>query len=193
MYNLTNQKRKTMKIKLIAVTVIMMLAAATSAQKYITKNGDISFYSSTPVEDIEAHNNQVNAALDTETGDFVFKVLIKSFKFEKALMQEHFNENYMESHKFPNATFVGKVKNAGDIDFSKPGKYEAEIEGKLTIHGVTQEITESGTFEVKDDGIHGLSKFLVKVADYDIKIPKTVINNIAKEIEVTVDVNLKAL
>ncbi len=182
-----------MKIKLIAVTVMMMMATTVFAQKYITKNGDISFYSSTSVEDIEAHNNQVNTALDTETGDFVFKVLIKSFKFEKALMQEHFNENYLESHKYPNATFVGKVENHDNIDFSEPGKYEATISGKLTIHGVTRDISEAGTFEVKGDAIHGKSKFMVKVADYDIEIPKAVINNIAKEIEVTVDVNLKPL
>ncbi len=182
-------------MKTISSLLIVMLFISSSAiaQKYITKNGNISFFSSTPVEDIEAHNNQVNAALDTESGDFVFKVLIKSFKFEKALMQEHFNENYMESHKYPNATFVGKLKNANEINFSKPGKYDATIAGKLTIHGVTQDITESGTFEVEGDAIHGKSKFMVRVADYDIKIPKTVINNIAKEIEVTVDVSLKPL
>lgn len=182
-----------MKIKLIAITVMMMLTSTAFAQKYITKNGDISFYSSTPVEDIEAHNNQVNAALDAQTGDFVFKVLIKSFKFEKALMQEHFNENYMESHKYPNATFKGKVVNLDDIDFSKPGKYEAKIEGDLTIHGVTKNIKETGTFEVKKGEIHGTSKFAARVADYDIKIPNTVINNISEEIEVTVDLKLKAL
>lgn len=181
------------KIKLITLTLIMMLATTAFAQKYITKNGDISFYSSTPVEDIEAHNNQVNAALDTETGDFVFKVLIKSFKFEKALMQEHFNENYMESHKYPNATFKGKVVNLDDIDFSKPGKYDAKIEGELTIHGVTKKIQETGTFEVKKDEIHGNSKFDVRVEDYEIKIPKTVINNIAEVIEVTVVVKLEEL
>jgi len=71
----------------------------------------------------------VNAALDTESGDFVFRVLIRSFEFEKALMQEHFNENYLESHKFPNASFQGKVTNLSEIDFTKDGTYEATVEG----------------------------------------------------------------
>lgn len=182
-----------MKTNISLLIAIIFISTSAMAQKYITKNGSINFFSSTPVENIEALNNQVNAALDTETGDFVFKVLIKSFKFEKALMQEHFNENYMESHKFPNAMFVGKVENQVDIDFSKPGKYQAKIKGRLTIHGVTRDISESGTFEVENDAIQGTSKFMVKVADYDIRIPKTVVNNIAEEIEVTVNVKLMPL
>ncbi len=182
-----------MKTTLNLLIAIVLLSSSAMAQKFITKNGNISFFSSTPMENIEAHNKQVNAALDVETGDFVFKVLIKSFKFEKALMQEHFNENYLESDKFPNATFTGKISNYADIDFSKEGIYNAQLEGKLTIHGVTQDIEEMGTFTVSKDGITGKSKFNVKVADYNINIPKTVINNIAESIEVTVDVDLKPL
>jgi len=108
-------------------------------------------------------------------------------------MQEHFNENYMESDEFPNATFQGKVTNLTDINFEEKGSYETEIEGKLTIHGVTRDIIEKGTFTVEKDGVIGKSKFNVKVADYGIEIPKTVINNIAESIEVTVDVDLKPL
>jgi polyisoprenoid-binding protein YceI len=164
------------------------------SQKFMTKNGSIRFYSETPIETIQADNRQVNSALDVQTGDFVFKVLMKSFVFEKALMQEHFNENYVESDKFPNATFQGKVSNLGAINFSKEGTYEATIEGDLTIHGVTRKISEKGTFTVKaGDKIHGTSKFMVKPADYDIKIPATVMKNIAETIEVTVDVELSKL
>ena len=164
---------------------------AVQAQKYMTKNGNIRFYSETPMETIEATNSQVNAALDSQTGDLVFKVLIKSFNFEKALMQEHFNENYMESDKFPNSTFQGKVTNLSAIDFKKEGTYEAMIEGDLTIHGVTKKISEKGTFTVKaGDKIHGNSKFNVKPADYSIKIPGAVVKNIAETIEVTVDIEL---
>jgi len=182
-----------MKTTLNLLIAILLLSSSGMAQKFITKNGSISFFSSTPIEDIEAHNKQVNAALDIETGDFVFKVLIQSFKFEKALMQEHFNENYMESHKLPNATFQGKVANLSEVEFTKEGTYNAQLKGKLTIHGVTQDIEETGTFTVSKDGIVGKSKFNVKVADYNIDIPKTVINNIAESIEVTVDVDLKPL
>ena len=104
------------KIKLLSI-VFILVASAGYSQKYITKNGYIKFYSETPMETIEAHNRQVNSALDISTGDFVFKVLIKSFEFEKALMQEHFNENYMESDKFPDATFTGKITNLSSINF----------------------------------------------------------------------------
>lgn len=180
--------------KLIALLAVATLGLQfTYAQRYLTKNGHIKFYSETPIETIEAHNYQVNSALDIGTGDFVFKVLMKSFEFEKALMQEHFNENYIESHKYPNATFVGKVTNHGDIDFTQPGSYEAVVEGKLTIHGVTNDIKETGTFKVENDMIHGTSVFNIQIEDYDIKIPKAVTENIAETIEVTVDVKLKKM
>ncbi len=123
--------------------------------------------------------------------DIVFKILIKSFQFPKALMQEHFNVNYMESDKFPNSTFKGKIANISSVDFSKEGTYDAVLEGDMTIHGVTKGISEKGIFTVvPGDKIHGKSKFLVRVADYNIRIPGTVINNIAESIEVTVDVEL---
>jgi len=178
-------------LKLILLTLI--LSTGSYAQKYITKNGHISFYSSTPMEDIEAHNRQVNAALDTKTGDLVFKVLIKSFEFKKALMQEHFNENYLESHKYPNSTFQGKITNPEDVDFGKEGKYEAWLEGKLSIHGVTKNVKEKGTFEIKEGVIFGTATFDVMVEDYDIEIPGAVISSISEVIEVRVDIKLEPL
>lgn len=174
---------------MIIASVLLILQLP--AQKYVTKSGNISFYSSAPLEDIEAHNRQVNAALDTGTGDLVFKVLIRSFQFEKALMQEHFNENYMESHKFPTATFKGRITNLNDIDFDQNGTYETTIDGDLTIHGVTRPVSKTGTFTVKDGRISGKAEFDVLVKDYDIKIPKTVINNIAESIRISVDVELE--
>ncbi len=180
-----------MKKLVVLFTAILAFTITTNAQQFITKNGKISFYSDGPLEKIEAHNSQVNAALNTETGAIVFKVLMKSFIFEKALMQEHFNENYVESDKFPNSTLKGKVTNAKEIDFSKDGTYEADIEGELTIHGITKNVKEKGTFTISKDGIHGESKFMVKLADFDISIPGAVTGKIAEEIEITVDVMLK--
>lgn len=157
----------------------------------MTKTGYIRFFSTTPIEDIEAHNRQVNAALDAQTGDIVFRVLMKSFQFEKALMQEHFNENYVESHKYPNSSFVGKVTNIKDVDFSKDGKYEVSIEGDLTIKDVTRHIIEKGVLEVQGDRLKGTSTFNVMVEEYNIRIPNTVARNIAKSIRVDVDVNME--
>lgn len=185
-------------MKTIAVFFIsacmLILSVHTQAQRFMTRNGYISFFSEAPAEDIEAHNRQVNSALDLSSGDFIFSVLMKSFQFEKALMQEHFNENYVLSHEFPNARFQGKVLNMDEIDFDSPGRYPATIQGELTIKGVTQSISEAGVFEVLEDGnIRGTSTFEVAVADYDIKIPRAVINNIAEQIEIKVDVLLAPL
>ena len=179
--------------KVLIVFGMLILSTALIAQKYITKNGHIWFYSETPLEVIEAHNKQVNAALDASTGDFVFKVLMKSFEFEKALMQEHFNENFIESDKFPNSTFKGSIVNIDDMDLTEPGEYEAVVEGDLTIHGVTRKIKQKGTLKSSGDKIEGRSKFMIDPEDYDIKIPSTVVNKIADEMEVTIDIMLDRL
>ncbi len=179
-----------MKIKPIILACLLFSAGSVNAQKFITKTGHIRFYSNAPLEKIEAHNRQVNSALDLSTGGFVFKVLMKSFEFEKALMQEHFNENYVESDKFPTATFLGKVTNFKDVDISKDGVYEVTVEGKLTLHGVTKQVSETGTIEVKQGKLRGKARFNLVLADYQISIPGAVGNNISKTIEISVDVNL---
>jgi polyisoprenoid-binding protein YceI len=159
-------------------------------QAYVTKNGMIRFYSETQMEKIEAVNRQVNAALLTQTGDFVFKVLMKSFNFEKAMIQEHFNENYLESDKYPEATFLGKITNIKDINFTKEGSYPATVEGKLTIHGQTQPLKQNGTFEIKNEAITAKAKFNILLADYKISIPATLVNNISKSIVIDLEVIL---
>lgn len=161
------------------------------AQKYITKNANIRFYSDAPAEKIEAINNQVNCALDASTGDLVFKVLMQSFQFEKALMQEHFNENYVESPKFPNATFMGKIEGINTIDFSKNGKYEVVVNGNLTMHGVTKPVSEKGTLEVVNGKVNANSKFIIAIADYDIKVPSAVVGKISEKVEITVNAGME--
>ena len=182
-----------MKTLVTIVIAFLMLGNIAQAQKFMTKNGKIGFFSSMAMENIKAHNNQVNSAIDSKTGDFVVKVLIKSFEFEKALMQEHFNENYMESDKFPNATLSGKIKNIAEIDFTKDGSYPTLVEGKLTIHGVTKDVAEKGTITVKGGKVNAVSTFNVTLADYGIEIPNTVVNNISKTLEVRVDLSLEPL
>lgn len=161
-----------------------------TAQKLMTRTGKVSFYSATPIENIEAFNNEVAGALDTKTGDVMFIVPVKSFKFEKALMQEHFNENYMESDKFPKAEFKGKTDLSG-VNFTKDGSYKVKATGKLTMHGVTRDVSTPGTIVVKAGAATVNTKFTVNPADYGIKIPSVASSKISNKIEVTVDTNLK--
>lgn len=176
-----------MKKSIISFLLLACFCQLNSAQKYITKNGHIWFYSHTPMEDIEGHNRQVVSSIDCTSGELAFALLVKSFIFKTALMQEHFNENYMESDKIPKAGFKGKVDNITNIDFKKDGTYPAEVSGDLTIHGVTKHISTKGTIGVKGTTISANAKFVIIPKDYDIKIPSLVENKIAKEIQVTVE------
>jgi len=179
-----------MKKIILSIALISVIGLTANAQKYITKNGHIYFHSEAPLETIEAHNKQVNAVIDASTGDFVFKVLMNAFVFEKALMQEHFNENYVESEKYPNGTFKGKIVNLDEIDFSKPGKYPATVSGEMTIHGITQKVEEKGILEIEKESVQATSKFMLRIADYNISIPGAVAGKIADEVEINVDLKL---
>lgn len=154
---------------------------------YRSNNGTIEFFSHTAVEDIKAENHKVKSAFSTESGKIQFSVLIRDFEFEKALMQEHFNENYMESHKYPKATFNGFIENLQAIQFNKDGTYASPVSGKLQIKDVTRSITTLATFEVKDGKVRAYTRFKVNPEDYNISIPKLVTNNISRSIEVSVD------
>lgn len=175
------------------LAIILLSTTLVSAQKYMTKGGTIKFFSETPMEKIEAVNRQVNSALDFSTGNFVFKVLIRGFEFEKALMQEHFNENYMESEKFPNSTFNGKITNINDVNLAKDGVYKVIVEGDLAMHGVTNKVKVNGTIEVKGGKVMGKAVFNVAPKDYNIAIPKAVIKNISEAIQVDVNVSMDKL
>ena len=178
---------------LLFILLVFVFALSTQGQRFLTKTGYIHFYSDAPLEKIQATNRQVNAAVDAGTGDIAFRVLMKSFQFEKALMQEHFNENYVESDKFPNSTFTGKVTNIKDVNFDKAGNYSASVEGKLTIHGITKDIKETATFEVKDGKVQAKCKFTIHIGDFKISIPGIVAGHIAETVEITVDLALDKL
>jgi polyisoprenoid-binding protein YceI len=138
------------------------------------------------MEDIKGDNNQVVGALDISTGEMVFQALIKSFHFDRALMEEHFNENYMESDKFPKSVFKGKITNLSSVDLTKTGTYDVTVEGDLTIHDVTNRISTKGTIEVISGGINASSKFKIVPEDYKVIIPGVVRDKIDKTVEVTV-------
>jgi polyisoprenoid-binding protein YceI len=156
------------------------------AQKFMTQNGTISFYSKTAVEDIEAVNNQVSSVVDLESGNMAFSLLMKAFTFEKALMQEHFNEKYIESEKYPKATFKGQIIDMGNVKIGTEPT-EVKVKGQLTMHGESNEIECVGTLVKKGDQIIMNSTFPITVADYKIKIPSAVEENIAKTVEVKVN------
>lgn len=164
--------------------------AQSTADKYFTKEGHISFHSETPIETIEADNHKATSVLDVNSGKMEFALLIKAFEFEKALMQEHFNENYMESDDYPKATFKGSIANMDEVNFSEAGTYTTRVAGDLTIHGVTQSVETEGTIKVGEDGnITAMSTFPVSPKDYDIKIPDVVVDNIAEEMEIKVNID----
>ena len=173
--------------QLFTIAVIAGCILSASAQKHFTKTGHIWFYSHAPLEDITAHNYQVSSVLNTESGGLAFKVTMTGFQFEKKLMQEHFNEKYIESDKFPESTFDGKITNLSEIDFTKDGTYKALVEGNLTIHGITKPVKAEGTIEVKGGKISAKSTFQIVVADYEITIPAAVKDNIAKTIDIHVE------
>lgn len=177
-----------MKTPITVLFVALLAPLAMNAQeRYATRSGHIKFFSSTPMENIEADNNKVSSVFDATGSAIEFAALIKAFAFDKALMQEHFNENYMESNTHPKATFKGKVSGLPAGATAKPGAYEVTAAGDLTIHGVTKPVTVPGTITVNADGTLKLDgKFNVKPEDHGIKIPGMVRDNIAKEIEVTV-------
>lgn len=166
--------------------ILWLVFISANSQKYMTKNGYIGFYSHTPLEDIKADNNQVASVIDISTGEMVFQVLIKSFRFEKALMEEHFNENYMESEKYPKATFKGKITNISSVNFSKNGTYPVTVEGDITIRDITKKISATGDIEVTTGALNANADFNITPEDYKIKIPGVVRDNIAKIMEVTV-------
>lgn len=168
----------------------MMFAQA----KYGTRSGHISFHSDAKVEKIEAHNYKVAAVIDAASGAMEFSLNMKGFEFEKSLMQDHFNENYVESDKFPKATFKGSITDISKASFTKDGTYTVNVSGKLTIHGVTKDVKTTGTITVKGGKINAASTFNVAVKDYGIKIQADKTESIANSIKIKVDLkDLKAM
>ena len=166
-----------------------VMALHASAQKYVSEKGVITFFSEAAIEDIKADNLKASSMMNISTTDIAFVVPIREFQYEKKLMQEHFNEKYMESEKYPKATFSGKLD--GFVSTGAPGLQEVKAKGKLVIHGVTKEVEISGTIETTTQHILIKSKFIVRLEDYNIKIPQLMWQNIAEQVEVSVEFTYK--
>jgi len=177
-----------MKFTVSAIICLVLLCPAVAfSQRFTTRNGFIGFYSKTALEDIKAENNQVFAIIEPGTKKLAFSLLLKGFIFPKELMQEHFNENYVESDKYPKANFTGTY--TGDVDLSKDGVYKVVVKGELNLHNTTKPLEAPATLEVKGGHLIGVSDFKVKPEDYNISIPSLVRDKIDKEMAVKVKID----
>lgn len=159
----------------------LLISISVSAQRYKSSESFVRFFSEAPLEDIEAVNENATSIVDVASKSIVIIVPIKSFEFEKKLMQEHFNENYLESDDYPNAVFKGKITDWE----GEEGTSKAVAKGTLEMHGKTQEVEISGDLEYQNNVLKLSTVFPIKLEDYKIKIPKAVFYNIAEEVEVT--------
>ena len=175
--------------KLVSLIFVLgVLNFNAQGQKYSTEKTFVSFFSDAAIEDITAENTKAVGAFNAATGDIAFSVPIKEYEFVKSLMKEHFNEKYMDTEKFPKSTFQGRVTG---YDPNATGAQTVSSKGKLTIHGQTQEVEIPGTIEKQGDKLIMKSKFIVKLEDYKIAIPQLLWQNIAEQVEVTVDFTFK--
>jgi polyisoprenoid-binding protein YceI len=177
-----------MKKIILTSLAFAAITLSASAQILMGKTTEISFFSTAPLEDITAINKTTKPVLNTATGDVLFKISIQGFSFEKALMQEHFNENYMESEKFPHAMFKGKINEK--IDYKTNGTTKVTVTGKLTVHGVEKERTIEGTVTVKDGAVTIDCKFNIALKDHNIAVPELMFQKIGEVVAVTIKTTL---
>lgn len=180
-------------MKTIIVLLIFCLAflvTAAGQEKYITKTGEITFEASVPsFEEVKAKNTNVSAVLDANTGKIAALALIKGFRFKVALMEEHFNENYIESSKYPKASFKGTIQ---DFDVSKAsGKNEYLIKGIFNLHGVDKTMDVPAIITANGKVVMLTAHFVLKPEDFKIKIPSIVSNKIAENVNISVTFQLQ--
>ncbi len=184
-----------MNTKKLLLVVMVAFSLQSNAQRFFTKGGEIFFNATSPAspEKIEAVNKSVVCVVDSKTGAIQFSVLMKGFEFHSALMQEHFNENYVESEKFPSAVFKGQISNNEIVNYNKDGVYTVNVKGKLTIHGVTKDVESNGKLAVKDGKINASAEFNIVLKDYSISIPALVAEQVAKIASIKVACSLELL
>ena len=167
----------------VLIVAFLTLLSAKGQERYKTSVGEVSFDASSPLEDIKATNDQVNAILDVTSGEMAAVLLIKDFEFRRKLMQEHFNENYMHSDEFPKAVFTGKLS---DFDFAAINAQDQEFQlsGEITIHGVTRPLKTAVQLRQSANGISCRLNFVVQTEEHDIKVPRVVFKKVAQEVNV---------
>lgn len=178
-----------MKNLLYLLLFSISLIEVSAQERLIDREGKVRFFSEAPLEDIEAITNDALGVLDMSSNKVAASIAMKSFHFDKSLMEEHFNENYVESDKYPKATLSGTFQSP--VDYTENGKVEVVLKGEMTIHGVTNTVEPVVTLDISDEVIQVETIFMISVADYDVKIPSIVFNNIAEEVEVTATFSFK--
>jgi len=174
-----------MKQIILMSCLTICLATGFSQKIYQTRSGNISFFSNAPIENIEAANNEVSTKLSTN-GQVIFLVAIRSFVFKNSLMQEHINEDYMESDKYPKATFFGNITNINEVNFAKDGIYNVIVNGDLEIHGVKKKIQAPAVLEIKDGKLTAKTSFELAIKDYGIT-GSYIGSKIANDIKITLN------
>ena len=171
------------------ILICLLFSTQLIAQQYYTNKGKVSFFSEAPIENISAINEDVSAIVDSQTGGFAFRLKIEDFTFPNSLMQEHFNESYLESEKYPLSTFTGVIDNFSDLDLSV--MQNLVVNGSLSMHGISKDAHMKATAQMINDELHISSTFDVALEDYDIDIPKIMMYKIAEVIKVAVDIKLQ--
>jgi polyisoprenoid-binding protein YceI len=174
-------------LRILVMGAWVSSAASAFAQKYMLESSTISFFSDAAIEDITASNTKTSGLIDVSTLSIAFSVPISEFQFEKSLMKEHFNEKYMESDKYPKATFQGKLTSFN----LEPGIQNSTATGKLVIHGISRDVSIPGTIEYTEGKLILNTRFMVKLEDHKIKIPQLLWQNIAEQVEVTANLTYK--
>jgi polyisoprenoid-binding protein YceI len=175
-----------LKANLFIVLTIVCISSF-SQNRYFTKTGTIIFTSQAPMENIAAVNKTTLVVMDAKTGAIQFAVQMKGFEFEKQLMQDHFNENYVESDRFPRAEFKGSITNNSEINYSKDGNYAAKVKGKLTLHGITKDVDVTGTIKLASGKLLAHSKFSILLSDYGINIPSVVKDKLSNIVAIDIE------
>lgn len=177
----------------LILTGILISSIAFPQGKFFTRTGQISFTSKGDLETIKAQNKTVTCVLDSKTGLIQFSVMMRGFEFRKALMQEHFNENYVESDKYPSSEFKGQIISSPIPDLSKDGIYPVQVKGNLTIKGISKEQLADGTLTVKQGMVQADAIFNIQLSGYKIKIPSVVKNNLSNTVTIAVACSLRPL
>ena len=177
-------------MKRLPFFLLVGIGSAAFGQKYASEKSFVSFYSHATIEDIKAENTKASSIFNIATGDIAFSIPIKDFRFAKSLMQEHFNEKYMDSEKLPKSTFQGKITG---FQANATGAQQAKATGKLTIHGITRDVDVPGTVEFANGKVILKSAFIVKLDDYEIMRPQLLWKNIAEQVEVKIEFTYKPI